>query len=753
MNIFIHANIFLLTAISLIAFDNRVPLKNLQDENNNSNYRTPAEYKPLVPTSLMSEETKWLLSALEKAHFNKLNIENLDRKKFLENYLRNLDKQKLFFKLSDVDDILKRYEPTLITYLKQGNLFPAFEIYESYRNRSLSRLQNILLSLNNSPNIDTNKTFLLDRSEEEWPLSEQSLENDWELLLTHEFINEIFSQIDENETSSESTALLKSRESKALERLKNKYERWHKNILEFEAADVQELYLTTLTQMFDPHTSFLNIKEKEKFDQAMHNEFVGIGAVLTDADGYCTIKELLPGGPAEASRELEPEDIILQVAQGDRVFVDVVDMKLSKIVDLIKGPKDTVVILKIRPYANPSTTKLVKILRDKIKLTANLASATLHKIEGDGKTKLLGVIELPSFYGSSGEGHKATDDVEELLNSLKKESMEGLVLDLRRNGGGYLSEAVNLAGLFISRGPIVQVKSSDGKVRKKFDFNPKLAWDGPLVILVSRYSASASEIVAGALKNHRRAIIVGDTSTHGKGTVQSLIPMNLPYSFSSDTSKKSAAKITIQKYYLPSGESTQLSGVKSDIVMHSINQYLPIGESDLDEALPWDKIPEVNFRRPEGEFKYAGSALKSLITQSKSRQNKEKEFKYLEKNISWFKQKREQKRVSLNLNERLLQKEHDFNKTRDLTEEFDSLSSISFPSRKLFLQVVTDQKEKSLAIRGLSGTDENASSQEFIVPENLDIRLHESLRILSDWINDDSLSQSAHAYTQEIKKI
>ena len=355
--------------------------------------------------------------------------------------------------------------------------------------------------------------------------------------------------------------------------------------------------------------------------------------------------------------------------------------------------------------------------------------------------------------GSSGEGHKATDDVEELLNSLKKESMEGLVLDLRRNGGGYLSEAVNLAGLFISRGPIVQVKSSDGKVRKKFDFNPKLAWDGPLVILVSRYSASASEIVAGALKNHRRAIIVGDTSTHGKGTVQSLIPMNLPYSFTSDTSKKSAAKITIQKYYLPSGESTQLSGVKSDIVMHSINQYLPIGESDLDEALPWDKIPEVNFRRPEGEFKYAGSALKSLITQSKSRQNKEKEFKYLEKNISWFKQKREQKRVSLNLNERLLQKEHDFNKTRDLTEEFDSLSSISFPSRKLFLQVVTDQKEKSLAIRGLSGTDENASSQEFIVPENLDIRLHESLRILSDWINDDSLSQSAHAYTQEIKKI
>ena len=206
---------------------------------------------------------------------------------------------------------------------------------------------------------------------------------------------------------------------------------------------------------------------------------------------------------------------------------------------MIKGPKDTVVILKIRPYANPSTTKLVKILRDKIKLTANLASATLHKIEGDGKTKLLGVIELPSFYGSSGEGHKATDDVEELLNSLKKESMEGLVLDLRRNGG-YLNEAVNLAGLFISRGPIVQVKSSDGKVRKKFDFNPKLAWDGPLVILVSRYSASASEIVAVPLKITAELSLLVIPPPMAKELYNHLFPMNLPYSFSSDTSKKSA---------------------------------------------------------------------------------------------------------------------------------------------------------------------------------------------------------------------
>ena len=244
----------------------------------------------------------------------------------------------------------------------------------------------------------------------------------------------------------------------------------------------------------------MNIKEKEKFDQAMNNEFVGIGAVLTDVDGYCTIKELLPGGPAEACQELEPEDVILKVAQADGPLVDVVDMKLSKIVELIKGPKDTIVRMEIKPIKSPSSTKLVSIVRDKIKLTDKLASGSIHKVEKDGKNYNIGSIELPSFYGSSGNGPKATDDVEELINALIKEKIDGLILDLRRNGGGYLSEAVNLAGLFISRGPVVQVKSTDGKIRKKFDFDPKLVWNKPLIILVSRYSASASEIVTGALR-------------------------------------------------------------------------------------------------------------------------------------------------------------------------------------------------------------------------------------------------------------
>ena len=710
----------------------------------NSKQSYSAQPTPLVPSPIMVDETKWLLNALEKAHYKKLSIEDLNKKLFLENYLKNLDKQKLFFTAQDLEEFILRYEPTLLTYLKQGNLFPAFEIYDSYRKNALSRLNQSINLLSGIPKLDNNQSYQVDRSDSEWAHTIQHLDDVWKKLISYEFTNELLTQVDDNETSLELTQFTQRKRLDALEKIKKKYERWHKNITEFEASDVQELYLSTLTQMFDPHTSFLNIKEKEKFDQAMHNEFVGIGAVLTDEDGYCTIKELLPGGPAEASRELEAEDVILQVAQEGGEFVDVVEMKLSKIVDLIKGPKDTIVSLKIRPIKSPSSTKVVKIVRDKIKLTANLASASVYNIENDRDNLAFGVIELPSFYGSSGEGHKATDDVEELIEVLKEEAIQGLILDLRRNGGGYLSEAVNLAGLFISRGPVVQVKSSDGKIRKKFDFNPKLAWDGPLIILVSRYSASASEIVAGALKNHRRAIIVGDKSTHGKGTVQSLIPMNLPFSMGVQDGKRSAAKITIQKYYLPSGESTQLTGVTSDISMHSINEYLPIGESDLDNALAWDKIPEVNFRRPEGEFKYNEVEINLLRRLSEKRQQQEKEFKYLEKSISWFKEKREQKVVPLSLSQRLNEKAIDSNRSQILSDEFDSLKMLSFPSREIVLQVVKDQKEKSMAIRGLSNDEQNSTKDKYTQSDTLDIRLHESLRILRDWVNETSYKQISH---------
>ena len=687
------------------------------------------------PTPLMKHEARWLVQALEQAHFSKVSIDKLEPKDFLASFLKKLDKQKLYFTQDDVDRFNNAYSPTLVTFFKQGNLFPGFEVYNEYKKRSVKRLDWAISWVGGSEvKLDSNETYNTDRETANWASSDDELDKQWKNLVAFELLNETLSQIDANASENLDSPEVKKAMEVAADRISSRYKRWKKNIIEFEAIDVQELYLTTLTQMFDPHTTFMNIKEKEKFDQQMNNEFVGIGAVLRDEDGFCTIKELLPGGPAEGSRELEPEDIILKVAQAEGEFVDVVDMKLAKIVDLIKGPKDTLVRLEIKPIQDPSNTKVVRIVRDKIKLTANLASGSLHEVDGKDGNRLIGAIELPSFYGSSGNGPKATDDVEELINDLKKQGAEGIILDLRRNGGGYLSEAVNLAGLFISRGPVVQVKSTDGKIRKKFDFNPKLAWDGPLIILASRYSASASEIVAGALQNHKRAIIVGDETTHGKGTVQSLIPMNLPLHVAGAAKKRSAAKITIQKYYLPSGGSTQIDGVRSDISMDSINMHLPIGESDLDNALEWDQIPPVNFRRPKEEFVYDSDNVDKLRELSQSRQKTLSEFLYLKENISWFRKKRETKTLSLNLSTRISQKKSDEEVSKGLQDTFKSLAEKAFPLRKAKLQVVKDQTLKSLQARGEEATAE-ASKDELEKPKELDIRLHESVRIMVDWLD------------------
>ncbi len=699
----------------------------------------------LEPTALMKYESKWLVQALEQAHYKKVFIGDLNQTLFLDSYLSKLDPQKLYFTQEDVDKYHQNISPNIITYFRQGNLFPAFDIFNTYQERALSSLDNAIHKIEHPIDLNQSVYYLFDRSQAPWSLTNDQLSLTWDNLISHEIINEILNSVDSNVTDLEIGSdkfLTILTDAKKL--LKDRYTRWKKNISEFEPEDVQELYLTALTQVFDPHTTFMNLKEKQKFDQAMNNEFVGIGAVLTDVDGYCTIKELLPGGPAEASRELEPEDIILKVAQSQGEFVDVVDMKLSKIVELIKGPKDTIVRLEIKSVKASTSTKIVSILRDKIKLTGKLARASIHNVKHNNNNVKVGVIELPSFYGSAGSGPKATEDVDELINALKKNDIEGLILDLRRNGGGYLSEAVNLAGLFISRGPVVQVKSTDGKIRKKFDFDPKLSWNKPLIILISRYSASASEIVAGALKNHKRALVVGDSSTHGKGTVQSLLQMNVPFNFMSSNKKGSAAKITIQKYYLPSGESTQIYGVKSDISIPSINDLLPIGESDLDNALEWDTIPPVSHRRPDYEFVYNENELDFILQSSLSRQTKLDEFKYINKNIEIFKSKKDKKEVSLNLQTRFEERLVDSNMSLSLKSTFKSFQSFSFPKKDVSLDIVEKQQEKSRIARGISSQDKNdINSTGFIIPESFDIRLHESFRIMTDWISFREQDQSS----------
>ncbi|MGE9289688.1 MAG: carboxy terminal-processing peptidase, partial [Puniceicoccales bacterium] len=513
------------------------------------------------------------------------------------------------------------------------------------------------------------------------------------------------------------------------------YDRLETEMERFESAEVQEIFLTTLANTYDPHSIFLSADSLEDLSIAIENSLVGIGAVLSDDDGYCTVRELIPGGPARLSDEIDVNDQILGVAQGkDGEYVDVVDMKLRKIVKMIRGEQGSVVRLKIRPgdAADPSVRKEVVLVRDEVQLTANLARARLYQIPAEDRTVSIGVIDLPSFYGSDLPDHpNSSDDVAELIEKMKGHGVEGIILDLRDNGGGLLSEAVELAGLFIPKGPVVQVKTVQGQLLHHDDRDPRVEWNGPLMVLVSKFTASASEIVAGALQNYGRAIVVGDESTHGKGTVQGIFRMTPPlfYSLSSSGSDVGATKVTVQKYYLPNGSSTQLEGVKSDVVIPSMNSLVSISEAELDHSMEWDTITPVSFGIEKDEalnldlVLVDDSLIESLREQSESRMEELEEFSYLEETIDFFKMRKEEKVISLDLVERQKQQDADRTVRTAFKERREQLSESDYD----FEAIVLDTE--SVAEEG----EDLDESEDTDVP--FDIVLREGIRIMADWLS------------------
>jgi carboxyl-terminal processing protease len=538
--------------------------------------------------------------------------------------------------------------------------------------------------------------------------------------------------------------------AEAKETIRRRYERRRSIMRQREAADIQEAYINAMTQLFDPHSKFLSADTLEGFNVSVQNSFVGIGAMLQDEDGICVIKDILPGGPAEASQQLNSGDEILGVGQGkEGEFIDVVDVQLRFIVRKIKGKKGTFVRLLIRPAnaSDPSDRKEVTIARGEVKLTANLAAAELIQIPNDENgTTLVGVIELPSFYGNIGLGDTlttASDDISELLKKLTDAGAQGIVLDLRNNGGGLLSEAIHVTGLFIPTGPVVLVRDKSGHTEIQLDLNPKILWDGPLIVLTSRFSASASEIVAGALQDHKRAIVIGNSSTHGKGTVQEVYNMNSRpiFSFIPQISKPAgarpvASKITIKQFYLPSGRSTQLKGVPSDIVLPSSNEFLPIGESDLPHALPWDQVQNALRGRPTLPAKITNTndleQIESLRQASKARQDTMQEFEFLKKQIAWRKERYEKTMVSLNLAKRIEEKIEDEAYIKEFKEAREILYESNYPTEKFLTKISEEQEAISLKNKLSIEGDDAADEEE---EPNLDIYLRETARIMADWIH------------------
>lgn len=741
----------------------------------------------LLQTPEMAAQTRWAVGTIQSKHYLRDQMNALDGQAVIEAYIESYDYRRMFFNREEVDRFLFRFGSAVEAFLNKGNLYAAFEIYDAYKEQFTRRTEWINRWIERDFTFTSGTHYIPDRGESDWPKDTVAANHLWQKRIEYELLNELLllasessqpldvSESDEavmdadqkefEEPANNSRKLNRLLEDPAFfaetldaarQKLRRRYQRNLNHVQDREAADIQETFINAMTQLFDPHSSFLSADTLESFNTNVQNSFVGIGAMLQDEDGICTIKGLTAGGPAERSNLLSVEDQILAVAQGeDGLFEDVVDMQLRYIVRKIKGKKGSIVRLRIRPgdAVDPSIRKDITIQRDEVKLTANLASAQLIEVPNDnGQAVAVGVIELPSFYGNIGTGNTLTtitDDVEELIEKLVKAGAEGLILDLRSNGGGLLSEAVRVAGLFIPVGPVVQVHNSNGKVEVLADRNSKLKWDGPMIILTSRFSASASEIVAGALQDHQRALIVGNTSTHGKGTVQEIFLMNTGNRFAwlnqftqQQPLRSVASKITIKQFYLPSGRSTQVKGVPSDIVLPSVNEFLPIGEADLPHALPWNQIKAVEWINDWPKLGIDAVNNSNLVTslQQKNQQRIEHldEFDYLKKQIEWRKTQIDQKSVSLNLAQRIHQKIQEQSNAEALNALFDALNENRYKQQTFQVRIAEIQEAASRKNLKLKEVDMEKSEKDLLPTDKsdktYDIQLREASRIMVDWI-------------------
>jgi carboxyl-terminal processing protease len=689
-----------------------------------------ADYKFTTPDTL-STEAQTLVTLLEQAHYNRDAVHSNDYAQVIPDYMTDLDGQHLFFLDTDRADFVSRYGKNVyynVDYL--GKIDAAYDIFYQYDDRVKARVAWIFSALKDKIDFTAPETFRIDRSKSPWPATVAEADELWRKRLKFEVLEELLN----NKTLDQAKDVVRKR-----------YERMLKSVGETEGSELAERFLTAIAGLYDPHSTYFSADTYEDFGIQMKLKLVGIGAMLGLEDDVCSVKEIVPGGPADLGRQLKPNDKIIAVAQDDAEPVEITGMKLRKIVDLIRGSKGTKVRLIVEPgdATDTSVRREIDIIRDVVKLDSARARAAVFQVPAaDGKTVPLGVITLPAFYGAADDGDTDSDssasgDVAKLIVDLKAAHVQGIVLDLRHNGGGYLSEAIELAGLFIHKGPVVQVKSYDGDIQVDSDKAENLSYDGPMAVLVDRFSASASEIVAGALKDYGRAVVIGDTSTHGKGTVQATFEMKkISRELARSPAKTGAAKITIQKFYLPDGSSTQLKGVVSDIVLPSIDEYLPIGESDLPHALVWDKIQTSTFDGAPIDPK----VLDRLRADSAARQTRLEEFGYIRKYVDWFKDRQAEKLTSLNLVERRKQKVADDAFRKEIKAERNLLAKADYPFQEFRLGPPLPPKVVAPKKADAKDGDDDDSDLADDADDNgdtygkVDVGLREALRVVDDAI-------------------
>ena len=583
----------------------------------------------LKPTSEQSKAAIDLVQKLDKEHYRDQEFNDALSSRYFDNYLKSLDSSKNFFLQSDIKEF-EKYRRSFDDDFKKGNLDNGFAIFNRLNNRMIDRLEKVVQTLDNPKtkfDFDVEETIETDREKAQWPANAAEADKLWQKYLKSSLLNSMLS----GKTYEESKTNLRKRYANQLRRLKQQ-----------TAEEAFSVMMNSLTMLYDPHTNYLSPENAENFDISMSLELQGIGAVLQSDEDYTKVSSLVAGGPAQKQGQLKPNDKIVAIAQGaDGEFVDVVGWRLDEVVKLIRGPKGTLVRLEVIP-ADPTATanKQITIKRETVKLEDQAAKKAVFEVKSGDKTLKIGVIDIPTFYMNFEAYQKGdpnykstTRDVYNLLGELNKGKVDGVIIDLRDNGGGSLPEAAMLTDLFVDPGPVVQIRQSDDTISRNYRAYQPAVYRAPVAVLINRLSASASEIFAGAIQDYGRGIIIGST-TFGKGSVQNLVEL-----------KHGRLKITEAKFYRISGDSTQHRGVIPDVQLPSLLDPDDIGESSYDNALPWDRIHPAPHQRYYDISKY----LPKIETLHQERIAQDPDFIFLNKQSAMYKEAAAKKTVSLRL--------------------------------------------------------------------------------------------------------
>lgn len=640
----------------------------------------------LQPEAQHKAASRRIAAYFTRYHYSNVELDTEMSQQIFDRYFEQLDYNRMFMLAEDIEQY-RPYRDKFHVALIEGDLGVAYAIHQLNLQRRFERFQYALELLANVEEFDFTEegaSFPFDRTESEWATSKDELNSIWQLRVRNDALN---------------LALAGREDSEIIDNLQRRYRSAMQQITQSKSEDAFQSVMNAFARSVDAHTSYLSPRNAERFQQNMNLSLEGIGAVLQAEYDYTVIRSLVPGGPAEKSGELNPNDRIIAVAQGDQDFVDVIGWRLDDVVELITGPKGSVVRLQILKESDGSgaAPQTVEIVREQVRLEDREAKITY---ETSATGERFAVITIPGFY------NKLTDDVRTLLQELKaNDDVEGLVVDLRGNGGGALNESITLTGLFIPSGPVVQVRESSGRVDVSGDPDPSIAYDGPMVVMVDRFSASASEIFAAALQDYRRALVVGE-NTFGKGTVQQ--HRGLQRRFDLGNNPMGSVQYTMAKFYRINGGSTQHKGVVPDIQFPSLVDPEEFGESRADNALPWDQIDPVQFRA----FNFVNDDLiAKLNTEHRLRIEADPEFAYLSEDVTRYRAMRDRTAISLVRAEREADSEAD---------------------QQRLLQRINERRARAglEPVESVDGVDEKFRSP--------DIFLQETIEIAADYINSMS---------------